>query len=65
MGDFIICLSCKGLVYFLIILKLFDDLFFYIDIVESDKEYWDLNSFLCFGKIFIIEDEFYKDFDEV
>lgn len=47
------------------ILKIYDGVFIYIDIVEGGKESCDFISFLSFGKIFIIGEEFYEDFDEV
>lgn len=65
MGDFTIRPSCKGPAHLSITLKLSDDLFSHIDIAESDKEHWDLNSFLRLGKTLTIEDESYKDLDEV
>lgn len=64
-GDFTIRPSCKGPAHLSITLKLSDDLFSHIDIAESDKEHWDLNSFLRLGKTLTIEDESYKDLDEV
>lgn len=64
-GDFIIRPSCKGPAHLSITMKVSDGLFSHIDVLEGNKENWDLASFLRLGKTLSIGDDSYKSIDEV